>query len=98
MKKTYAMRIVELDKTNFPKNIHVTSADEAKTITEILGLDELNDFELQNMRGMVVMFYDSKQSDALLNAEHSAFESAMNKMMSVTAVIDHIKFKRGLAV
>ena len=88
--KTYAQRLLELEKNYKPASTFFTSKLEAEQVEKTLGLNELNDFELQNMRDMTVMFFGSRADDNDMDA--------WNKMMSITAVIDHIKWDRGLAV
>lgn len=96
--KTYAQRLMELEKTYTPESRFFTTAKEMETVKTVLGLADLNDFELQNMRDMAVMFFNSKADNALLNDEKDGFDRLWNIMQSVTAVIDNVKWNRGLAV
>lgn len=96
--KTYAQRLIELETTYIPDNKHYTTEGNANYIKRVLELAELNDFELQNMRDMAVMFFNNNMSDARCDEDWNAYERQMTLMMSVTAVIDSVKHNRGLAV
>ena len=96
--RTYAQRLMELAEQYTPANDFFTTKEEARQIKDTLELADLNDFELQNMRDVAVMFFNSTASNARLNGEWDKYDKAWNTMQSVTAVIDSVKVNRGLAV
>lgn len=96
--KTYAQRLVELETTFVPANLHFTTAEEMKKVGEILGLNEMGKFELQNMRDMSVMFFDSNANDARADRDWDAYDRIRETMFSVTATIDNVMYNRGYGV
>ena len=97
------MNIFTTDQERFlynycPADTMITSSEEAKRIEEALSLNEVED--IQTLRNNVVMFYHDK-IEAELEGREGWTETAYNfsqAMMSVTAVIDNIKYKRGLEI
>ena len=96
--KTYAQRLVELETTFVPEYLHFTTAEEMQRVIETLGLNDMSAFELQNMRDMAVMFFDSDLNDARADRDWDAYDRYRELMFSVTATIDRVKFDRGYAV
>lgn len=96
--KTYAQRIMELAETYMPADRHFTSQAESNQVKEVLGLEDMGKFELQNMRDMVVMFFDSERLAGRLNEDAKQMKDAEIKMWSITAVIDEVKWVRGYTV
>lgn len=83
-----------------PKDKHITSEEEIKMIAEKLGLDVLTNEQLQAKRDDVVEFFSSLD-DKVNWEDPEQRESAYNRhtaLMSITAVIDHFKWNRGMEV
>ena len=70
-----------------PKDRSFTSEEEIKMLDKHFGLSEMSLLDLQNLRDMFVLLYS-------LNRD----KFSTNAMMSVTAVIDHFKLRKGGAV
>ena len=67
-----------------PKDRSFTSEEEIKMLDKHFGLSEMSLLDLQNLRDMFVLLYS-------LNRD----KFSTNAMMSVTAVIDHFKLRKG---
>lgn len=96
--KTYAQRLTELETTYVPESKFFTTEGNANYVKKILGLADLNDFELQNMRDMAVMFFARNIDEARCDRNWDEYDRQSTMMMSVTAVIDSVKYNRGIAV
>ena len=96
--KTDFHSIEELKAKYTPAQRGIVTAEETKTICEILELDLRSDIELQNIRDVSVMLYgqwaDSQQQrDNIITAMQM-----MDAISAITHVIDIEKSKRGLPV
>lgn len=83
-----------------PKDKHFTSDEEIKMIADKLGLVGLTNEQLQAKRDEVVEFFSSLE-DTVNWEDPKQRENAYNwttALMSVTAVIDHFKWNRGMEV
>ena len=67
-----------------PKDRSFTSGEEIEMLDKHFGLSEMSLLDLQNLRDMFVLLYS-------LNRD----KFSSNAMMSVTAVIDHFKLRKG---
>lgn len=81
-----------------PQDEHFTSDEEMKMIAEKLNLATLTNAELQEKRNEVVRFYHKLVEDAIMAGDHEKRWNLSDGLMSVTAVIDHYKFNRGMEV
>lgn len=96
---TYIRRIMELADTYCPESRIFTSGEEARTVKDALGLDEMQtELELRNMRDMTVLYYDRMIDTALAEDDHEDFDRLMSAMQSITAVIDSVLWNRGYGV
>lgn len=83
-----------------PEDRHFTSQSEMDMIAMNLGLEGLTNEQLQAKRDEIVALYWSLDEDVNWD-DPKEREIAYNRhdgMMSVTAVIDHYKFNRGMEV
>lgn len=71
-----------------PKDRSFTSEEEIKMLDKHFGLSEMSLLDLQNLRDMFVLLYTHYRT---LNRD----KFSTNAMMSVTAVIDHFKLRKG---
>lgn len=67
-----------------PRDRSFTSEEEIKMLDKHFGLAEMSLLDLQNLRDMFVLLYSLNRDRFSINA-----------MMSVTAVIDHFKLRKG---
>lgn len=84
-----------------PSNRHFTSGTEVEFVKTTLELDSMSAFDLINLRDMTVMFYEMKMNDEMMNNDMMRTEKwwqMHSAMSSVTAVIDSVKFSKGLEV
>ena len=87
--RTYAQRITDLASKYEPSERHFTTVAESKLVKQELELSEMGRFELQNMRDMVVLYFEDRMAVS---------ERARRQMMSITAVIDEVLWERGWPV
>ena len=81
-----------------PKDKHFTSEEEIKMIAEKLDLAGLTNEQLKDKRDEIVLFYDKLIEDAIMAGDHEKRWNLSDGLMSVTAVIDHFKYNRGMEV
>ena len=85
MKKSLFNRCREVIDVNYvPANRHFTSNEEIKYVSDLMGLNELSSWDLQNLRDMWV----------LLHSEMDRHSDKLNyeRYMSVIAIIDNVKY------
>jgi len=82
------LKVQKTLKNYTPKNFHFTTAEEIEDISEVLNLKEMTLEEMQAMRDMVVIYYDTLKGS--VPRDDPRWFSYWNGMMSVTAIIDHI--------
>ena len=88
--------IKELDEHYVPDKPGMVIMKEIYLINEYLHLDSMkSSVDFQNMRDMVVMFYDIKISSC--NNEMDILE-CMDKMSAIVSVIDNKKFNMGFSI
>ena len=78
-----------------PKDEQFTSDFEMEMIAKCLDLRKLSNEELQEKRNEVVRFYSELKKAETDREKSWDYTTAM---MSVTAVIDHFKYQRGMGV
>lgn len=78
-----------------PADDHFTSNEEMEMLTEKLNLENLTDEELQERRDDVVKYYHDLKVNEKDRNKAWDYTTAM---MSVTAVIDHHKYNRGMEI
>lgn len=91
--RTHFQMILDV-KDYCPKSDMFTSKEEIEMLTKNFSLDEMSALELQNLRDMVVMYWGNRMREE--RAENGATETFFNlshAMQSITAVIDHFKYK-----
>lgn len=82
-----------------PKDDWCTTTDEMEAVETALFGENVKTDLLQPMRNAVVLFYSNlKKVEIERNGQSERFWSLMTAMMSVTAVIDNLKFQAGLPV
>ena len=88
-----------------PANEHFTSYAEIDLISDKLNLANKNEDELNSMRNTVVSIYRDAMDKEINYDENGEFAGRTEKywdystaMQSVTAAIDYIKSRRGMAV
>lgn len=87
---TYLQMVNEL-KDYRPEHEHWTGMQEIKFIRDFFGLYTMSEYEMQNLRDMVVMMFDSWMDNAKDSDERWSLSAGM---MSITAVIDDMMFNR----
>ena len=80
--RTYYQMISSLEYE--PKDRHFTSEEEIEMLDKHFGLAGMSLLDLQNLRDMFVLLYTINRDKFSANAR-----------MSVTAVIDHFKMRKG---
>lgn len=81
-----------------PKDDQFTDQFEVKVIEDNLGISNMSNEDLQAARDKVVVFYSKLIKKAIDEGDHDRRWALSNAMQSVTAVIDHNKFNRGMEV
>ena len=74
-----------IDADYSPKHRIITSKEEIEYVSDLMGIDELDGWDLQNLRDMWVLLNDDVDYKD---------EKAFKRYMSVTAIIDDAKYKR----
>lgn len=88
-----------------PKEQGWTSNEEIDLISSRLGLNDMDDSELRSLRNKVVTIYHDAQEREIRYDENGDFAGRSEKywdysegMMSVTAVIDEIRRRKGTPI
>ena len=88
-----------------PAESGFTSNAEIELVTKNLGLDNLNNEQLQEMRNKVVRIYSNAQEKEINYDENGNFAGRTEKywdysegMMSDTAVIDEVRRRKGTPI
>lgn len=81
-----------------PKNEHFTDKFEMQEIADNLGLESMTNEQIQKKRDEVVRFYHKLVENAIMAGDHEKRWDLSDGLMSVTAVIDHYKYNRGMEV
>lgn len=92
--KTYAQRIIRLNK-EYTANDFFTTAEDMEKVEEALGLKPMTELELRNIRDMYVLI-TSNGIDRADEREES--RRLMNNLQSVIAVIDNMMWMKGYEV
>lgn len=71
-----------------PQDDNMTTESEIERVAGQLHLEELDRYDLQNLRDMVVLLYSAKISVARNGSDAGRLKFLSNAMMSITAVID----------
>lgn len=80
MKTTLFNRCIAVMDSNYsPVNRLVTTAEEIEEVTKLMGLNELDAWDIQNLRDMWVMLENSNRQ----------------QYQSVIAVLDYVMYNRG---
>lgn len=90
--------IKELDSKYTPEKRGVVRMKEIYLINEALCLDEMDILQLRNLRDFVVMYYDKQADKYEFEHDTTAMFVAMDKMSSITAVIDNKLVNMGAEV
>ena len=103
MEKTYFNRLRQLNREYEPEQRGIVKINEIRQIEKVLGLDEMSEMELRNMRDMTAMYYDIiiDETEKKLESEGGSWKSMMalmDKVSAITAVIDNSLVAHGYAV
>ena len=88
-----------------PKEEGFTSNEEIELVAQKLGLNDMNEDELRSMRNRAVSIYNNAMEKEIKYDENGEYAGRTDKyweysegMMSVTAIIDYIRNRRGTPV
>ncbi len=88
-----------------PAESGFTSADEIKLVSGKLGLEKMNNDELREMRNKAVSIYSNAMDKEIKYDENGDYAGRTDKywdysegMMSVTAVIDEVRRRKGTPI
>jgi len=81
-----------------PKVAHVTDRFEVKEIQDNLGLATMSNDEVQSTRDKVVVFYSNLIKKAIEDGDAVRRWGLSEALQSVTAVIDSLKWNRGMEI
>ena len=98
LEHTYFVDTLDWLKDYMPKDKHFTDEFEIKEIADNLQLKSLTNEQLKEKRNEVVRFYDMLIDKAFDKGEREKGHNYCTALMSVTAVIDDFKYKRGMEV
>ena len=96
--KTDFRSVQHLREVYSPKTRGIVTGEEAAVIKRELELEQRNDIELQNARDIVVYFYADVAEAARNDGDMDDWDEARDAMSAICAVIDEMKWSRGMEV
>lgn len=93
--KTYTQRIIELH-NDYKADEFVTKMSDIRKIEKALGLCDMDELELRNIRDMVVMFYTIEMNDH--RDDFEVWRQLNSNMTSITSVIDNMIWAKGFEI